>query len=287
MPGMMATLERPAGAARAPWPDRVNVLGVGVSALSIPLALSQFDAWIAAGAREYVCVADVHAIMQSRWDEGFRAIHNGAGMVTPDGMPLVWLCRLAGRAAVSRVYGPDLLLATCAHSVARGYRHFLYGAAPGVAAALADTLRARFPGLAIVGTHAPPFHDLSAAEAAETAALIEAARPDVVWVGLSTPKQERWMARFRPLLGAPILVGIGAAFDFHSGTKPQAPFWIQRSGFEWLFRLATEPRRLWPRYRKVVPQFLWYLALQQLRLKRFPLPVDVSGASNHADPAPS
>lgn len=281
----MSALAPPAGAARAPWPDRVNILGVGVSALSIELALGQFDAWIAAGAREYVCVADVHAVMQSRWDEGFRAIHNGAGIVTPDGMPLVWLCRLAGRGMVSRVYGPDLLLATCAHSIARGYRHFFYGGAPGVAATLADRLRARFPGLTVAGTYAPPFRALSADEMAETAALIEAARPDLVWVGLSTPKQERWMATFRPLLTAPILVGIGAAFDFHSGGKPQAPFWIQRSGFEWLFRLATEPRRLWPRYRKVVPAFLWYLALQRLGLRRFPLSDDVSGASHHADAA--
>ena len=251
------------------------MLGVGVSALSIPLALGQFDRWISDGAREYVCVADVHAIMQSRWDDGFRAIHNGAGIVTPDGMPLVWLCRLAGRSMVSRVYGPDLLMATCAHSQARGYRHFFYGGAPGVAATLADKLRARFPGLEIVGSYAPPFGEFSAEEAAAGVAAIEAARPDIVWVGLSTPKQERWMAAFRPRLSAPILVGIGAAFDFHSGTKPQAPLWIQRSGFEWLFRLATEPRRLWPRYRKVVPAFLWHLALQKLALKRFPLPDEV------------
>ncbi len=272
-------------ALRAPWPDRVNVLGVGVSALSIPLALGRFDAWIAGGAREYVCVADVHAIMQSRWDDGFRATHNGAGIVTPDGMPLVWLCRLAGRRAVSRVYGPDLLLATCEHSVRRGYRHFFYGGAAGVGATLAAQLTGRFPGLQVVGTHSPPFRDLTEQEAAETAALIDTARPDFVWVGLSTPKQERWMAAFRPHLAASILVGIGAAFDFHSGTKPQAPYWIQRSGFEWLFRLATEPRRLWPRYRKVVPAFLWYLALQKLRLRRFPLPAQ-PGAERHADPAP-
>jgi N-acetylglucosaminyldiphosphoundecaprenol N-acetyl-beta-D-mannosaminyltransferase len=269
---------QPAGGARAPWRDRVNILGVGVSALSIPLALGQLDAWIAAGAREYVCVADVHAIVQSRWDESFRAIHNGAGIVSPDGMPLVWLCRLAGRRTVSRVYGPDLLLAVCAHSVTRGYRHFFYGGAPGVAAALADQLSARFPGLAIAGTYAPPFHALSDAETADIAARIEAARPDLLWVGLSTPKQERWMATFRPLLTTPVLIGVGAAFDFHSGAKPQAPFWIQRSGFEWLFRLATEPRRLWPRYRKVVPAFLWYLALQKLGLRRFPLSDDASGA---------
>jgi N-acetylglucosaminyldiphosphoundecaprenol N-acetyl-beta-D-mannosaminyltransferase len=265
---------------RAPFPDRVNVLGVGVSALTIPRALAQFDAWIAAGAREYVCVADVHAIMQSRWNADFRAIHNGAGIVTPDGMPLVWLCRAAGR-DVSRVYGPDLLLATCAHSVAKGYRHFFYGGAPGVADTLAALLRERYPGLVVAGTHTPPFRALTDAEARAVSARINQARPDVVWVGLSTPKQERWMAAFRSRLDAPIMIGIGAAFDFHSGSKPQAPYWIQRSGFEWLFRLLSEPKRLWPRYRKVVPGFLWHLALQKSRLRRYDLPDRSSGASLH------
>jgi N-acetylglucosaminyldiphosphoundecaprenol N-acetyl-beta-D-mannosaminyltransferase len=271
--------------ARAPFPDRVNVLGVGVSALTIPRALAQFDAWIAGGAREYVCIADAHAIMQSRWNADFRAIHNGAGIVSPDGMPLVWLCRAAGR-DVSRVYGPDLLLATCAHSVAKGYAQFFYGGAPGVAETLAELLRGRHPGLVVAGTHTPPFRELTDVEAQEVAAVINRARPDIVWVGLSTPKQERWMAAFRARLEAPILVGIGAAFDFHSGSKRQAPYWIQRSGFEWLFRLATEPARLWPRYRKVVPGFLWHLALQKSGLRRYDLPAPdlparPSGASPH------
>jgi N-acetylglucosaminyldiphosphoundecaprenol N-acetyl-beta-D-mannosaminyltransferase len=209
--------------------------------------------------------------MQSRWDPTFRRIHNKAGMVTPDGMPLVWLCRAAGR-DVSRVYGPDLLLAAGAHSVAKGYRHFFYGGAPGIADTLAALLRQKFPGLTVVGTHSPPFRDLAEAEARDVAALINRASPDIVWVGLSTPKQERWMAAFRARLDAPILIGIGAAFDFHSGSKPQAPYWIQRSGFEWLFRVATEPARLWPRYRRVVPGFLWHLALQKAGLRRYDLP---------------
>jgi N-acetylglucosaminyldiphosphoundecaprenol N-acetyl-beta-D-mannosaminyltransferase len=147
---------------------------------------------------------------------------------------------------------------------------------------LADKLRARFPGLQIVGCHTPPFRSLTSQEIGETVAMIEQARPDFVWVGLSTPKQEQWMAAFRPRLPSPILIGVGAAFDFHSGSKPQAPIWIQRSGFEWLFRLATEPRRLWPRYRKVIPGFLWNLSLQKLGLKRFPLP-DFPGADIDAD----
>ncbi|HLZ66929.1 MAG TPA: WecB/TagA/CpsF family glycosyltransferase [Aliidongia sp.] len=253
------------------WSDRVNILGVGVSAINIPRALSQFERWIAAGARQYVCVADVHAIMQSRWSEQFRRIHNGAGMVTPDGMPLVRLAQLKRGAQVDRVYGPDLLVETCAHSVPRGYRHFFFGGGPGVADELARRMTAKCPGLQVAGTYMPPFRATTVEEDEEIVRIINGARPDFVWVGLSTPKQEHWMAKFRPRLDAAILVGIGAAFDFHSGNKPQAPRIIQRSGMEWAFRLATEPKRLWPRYRRVVPQFLYLLAKERLGLEKFPI----------------
>jgi N-acetylglucosaminyldiphosphoundecaprenol N-acetyl-beta-D-mannosaminyltransferase len=253
------------------WPERVNILGVGVSAVNIPHALVQFDRWIVNEARQYVCVADVHAVMQSRWSEEFRRIHNRAGMVTPDGMPLVRLAQWRHGGQVDRVYGPDLLIAACAHSVARGYRHFFFGGAPGVAETLAKRLQARFPGLQIAGTHTPPFRPTTPAEDDEIQRMINRSRADFVWVGLSTPKQEHWMAKFRPRLDAPILVGIGAAFDFHSGNKAQAPKLVQRSGLEWLFRLATEPKRLWPRYRRVIPQFLYLLAREQLGLEKFPI----------------
>ena len=253
------------------WSDRANILGVGVSAITIPRALSQFDRWIASGARQYVCVADVHAIMQSQWSEAFRRIHNGAGMVTPDGMPLVRLAQFAGVGEVDRVYGPDLLVESCAHSVARGYRHFFFGGGPGVADELARRMAGRYPGLQIAGTYTPPFRPTTPEEDDAIVRILNDARPDFVWVGLSTPKQEYWMAKFRPRLGAAILLGIGAAFDFHSGNKPQAPRAVQRSGFEWLFRLATEPKRLWPRYRRVIPQFLYLLAQQKLGLKKFPI----------------
>ncbi|MDB5361067.1 MAG: glycosyl transferase, WecB/TagA/CpsF family [Rhodospirillales bacterium] len=253
------------------WTDRANILGVGVSAITIPRALRQFEQWITTGARQYVCVADVHAIMQSRWSEEFRRIHNGAGMVTPDGMPLVRLAQLARVGEVDRVYGPDLLMEACAFSVARGYRHFFLGGGPGVAEELERRMARRFPGLQIAGSHMPPFRPTTLEEDAEVARIINEARPDFVWVGLSTPKQEYWMAKFRPNLDAAILLGIGAAFDFHSGNKPQAPKLIQRSGFEWLFRLATEPRRLWPRYRRVIPQFLYLIARQKLGLEKFPI----------------
>lgn len=236
---------------------RYGVLDVQVSAVDMTLAVERIGAWVRghdgkAPAR-YVCVRDVNGIVESWKDPALADIHNRAGMVTPDGMPLVWLGRLAGHQHVDRVYGPDLMLALCAAKP--GYRHFFYGGGQGVADLLVARLRERFPQLNVAGTFTPPFRPLSEAERIETARLINAARPDIVWVGLSSPKQERWMAEMAPLLQVPVLIGVGAAFDFHAGLKPQAPRWIQRSGLEWLFRLATEPRRLWKRYLVGIPLF--------------------------------
>lgn len=242
------------------WSDRVNILGVGVSAITIPRALKQFDRWITAGARQYVCVADVHAIMQSRWSEQFRRIHNGAGMVTPDGMPLVRLAQLKRGGRVDRVYGPDLLAETCAHSVPRGYRHFFFGGGPGVAEELARRMAAKYPGLQVAGTHMPPFRPTTAEEDEEIVRIVNDARPDFVWVGLSTPKQEKFMRAYLPRLQATMMLGVGAAFDFHAGTVRQAPRWMQRSGLEWAYRLAQEPRRLWRRYLINDPKFAIVLA---------------------------
>jgi N-acetylglucosaminyldiphosphoundecaprenol N-acetyl-beta-D-mannosaminyltransferase len=246
-------------------PARVDVLGVEVSAIDLAQALAVIDGWIASGAREYVCVTGVHGVMESRRDAGLRLIHNRAGLVTPDGMPLVWLVRQAGFGHVGRVYGPDLMLACCAASIARGYRHFFYGGAPGVAERLRDRLIERFPGLQVVGTYAPPFRPEGSVEDGEVLAAINTAAPDIVWVGLSTPKQERWMDAHRPRLTAPVLIGVGAAFDFHAGVKRQAPRWMQRAGLEWFFRLTQEPRRLWRRYTYNNTRFLLDLALHRLR----------------------
>lgn len=247
------------------------MLGVGVSAIDIPLAVATMERWIAGGRREYICVSGAHGVMECQRDEELRRIHNQAGMVTPDGMPLVWLSRIHGAHHVARVYGPDLMLAVCARSEATGARHFFFGGAGGVPERLAENLRKRFPHLNVAGTYSPPFRALSAEEEQAIVDRINAAAPDVVWVGLSTPKQERWMATNRARLTAPVLVGVGAAFDFHAGLKRQAPLWMQRSGFEWLFRLATEPKRLWRRYAVIVPAFLVLIALQELGLRRRPL----------------
>jgi N-acetylglucosaminyldiphosphoundecaprenol N-acetyl-beta-D-mannosaminyltransferase len=248
---------------------RVDVLGVGVCPVSIPLVLDTIDGWIRARQPHYVCVTGVHGVMESQRDPELRLIHNEAGLVVPDGMPLVWLSRLGGHPETDRVYGPDLLLACCEHSLAHGYRHYFYGGASGVAELLAERLTQRYPGLRVAGTYSPPFRPLTPAEDAAIVRRINGSGADLVWVGLSTPKQERWMYRQRGSLRAPVLLGIGAAFDFHAGLKKQAPRWVQRSGLEWLFRLLTEPRRLWRRYLRNNPAFLWNIGLQAAGLRTF------------------
>ena len=255
-------------------PERVNVLGVAVSAITMQDALTHIHHWITHGTSCYVCVTGVHGVMESQTDPALREIHNRAGLVTPDGMPLVWLSWAHGHRRVERVYGPDLMLACCEASIARGYRHFFYGGASGVPEQLAARLQRRFPGLNVVGTWSPPFRELTPAE--ETAMLghLVAARPDIVWVGLSTPKQERWMARYVGRLPGMVLIGVGAAFDMHAGLKRQAPRWMQRSGLEWLFRLAAEPRRLGRRYLINNPWFVWRLLLQSSGMVRHDLDLD-------------
>jgi N-acetylglucosaminyldiphosphoundecaprenol N-acetyl-beta-D-mannosaminyltransferase len=243
---------------------RANILGVGVSATNMSMTVSAIDDWIAQRLPHYVCVASVHGVMESQRDEAFRRIYDMAGLVTPDGMPLVWLSRLMGFRHVERVYGPDLMLAVCERSAARGYRHFFYGGGPGVAETLATQLQSRFSGLQVVGLDSPPFRPLTEQEDQAAVERINRACPDIIWVGISTPKQERWMASHREQLSAPVIVGVGAAFDFHAGLKKQAPHWMQRSGLEWCFRLMTEPRRLWRRYLVNNPWFLWLILLQVL-----------------------
>jgi N-acetylglucosaminyldiphosphoundecaprenol N-acetyl-beta-D-mannosaminyltransferase len=250
-------------------PERMNVLGVGVSAVTMAQAVDVIQGWITAEDHKYVCVTGVHGVIESQDDPSLRDIHNCAGLVTPDGMPLVWLGRLNGYRHIERVYGPDLMLACCAASVSKGYRHFLYGGAPGVPERLAARLQQRFPGLMVAGTWSPPFGTPTPGEERAMIERINAANPDIVWVGLSTPKQERWMATHVGRLCASVLIGVGAAFDFHAGLKRQAPRWMQRSGLEWLFRLGTEPRRLWRRYLLNNPRFVWRIFLQATGVLRY------------------
>ncbi len=249
--------------------QHVNVLGVAVSAVNPELAIEIIENWIDAGERHYVCVTGVHGVMESQKDERLRRIHNQAGMVTPDGMPLVWLSRLKGFTFVQRVYGPDLMLALCARSAMIGHRHYFYGGAAGVPDQLASAFSNRFPGIQIAGTYSPPFRSLSDEERENVIRDIDQSDADIVWVGLGTPKQEKWMAEFVQLLRAPVLIGVGAAFDFLTGRKPQAPRWMQRAGLEWLFRLISEPRRLWRRYLFNNPVFILRITAQILGWKRY------------------
>ncbi len=236
--------------------DRVDILGVGVSPINLDDAVATIERWISERSRNYVCIRDVHGVMESRRDQRLRSIHNEAGMVTPDGMPLVWLLRLLGKGNVDRVYGPDLMRKMTAVSSLRGYRQFYYGGAEGVADKLKQALTNAHPNLEVAGTLCPPFRELTPDEDQADVDAINMARPDIIWVGLSTPKQEFWMARHLGRIEAPVMVGVGAAFDFLAGTKRQAPRWIQRNGLEWLFRLCSEPRRLWRRYAYSVPGFI-------------------------------
>ncbi|MGH7984749.1 MAG: WecB/TagA/CpsF family glycosyltransferase [Candidatus Binataceae bacterium] len=242
----------------------VDILGVTVSAVNLATTLEVIESWIASRISHYVCVTGVHGIMESYRDPELMEIHNRAGLVTPDGMPLVWLSRRTFP-YVGRVYGPDLVLALCARSQDTGYRHFFYGATVPTLSTLQRRLICRFPKLNIVGTFSPPFRSPSLEEDGQIVARIKAAKPDVLWVGLSTPKQERWMANHVEKLGIPALIGVGAAFDFHAGVKRQAPLWMQRSGLEWTFRLATEPRRLWRRYLTNNPAFVYLILLDTFR----------------------
>jgi N-acetylglucosaminyldiphosphoundecaprenol N-acetyl-beta-D-mannosaminyltransferase len=194
--------------------------------------------------------------MESQRDPELLAIHNASGLTTPDGMPLVWAGRRAGMAHMRRVYGPDLMLAVCKLAAERGWSSYFYGAADGVPELLAQRLADRFPGLKVAGTLSPPFRPLTPEEDAEVVERINAAAPDLLWVGLSTPKQERWMAAYLGRLRVPVMVGVGAAFDMHAGLLPQAPGWMQASGLEWLYRLYREPRRLWRRYLRNNPRFV-------------------------------
>lgn len=235
--------------------ERTDILGVGVSSIDLADAVATIERWIGERSRNYVCVTGVHGVMESRRDQRLRRIHNEAGMVAPDGMPLVWLSRLFGKRRTTRVYGPDLMRKMTAVSRLRGYRQFYYGGADGVADELRRALVASHPGLEVAGAFSPPFRDLTPEEDQAVVEAINATRPDIVWVGLSTPKQEFWMASHLGRIEAPAMVGVGAAFDFLAGTKRQAPLWMQRNGLEWLFRLCSEPRRLWRRYAYIVPGF--------------------------------
>ena len=255
-------------------PEKQLVLNVGVSKTSYGEVVALCSEWIAEAkiskplAARYVCVTSVHGIVMAQDDPAFCAILNAADVVTPDGMPVVWALRSFGSRQQQRVYGPTLMLDICREAARRGHRIFLYGGRPDSLSALIDSLRERFPNLPIAGSYSPPFRPLSESEDQAIQQQIRSSRADIVFVGISTPKQERWMFEHRDAFPGSILIGVGAAFDFHAGRTRQAPAWMQRNGLEWLFRLMTEPARLWRRYLLVTPRFLPLWAKQKWRSRR-------------------
>ncbi len=247
-----------------------DVLGTHVSAIDMARALHIAAHWIDCGRPGYVCVTGVHGVMEASRDPEFRHVLNRAVMNAPDGMPISWVGWLQGFAQMDRIFGPDFMAGLCELSPARGYRHFLYGGNPGVVEQLKSVLEARFPGLSIVGTYTPPFRPLHAEEEKDLLARVRACRPHVLWVGLSTPRQENFMARHVDRLQVPLLVGVGAAFDFHTGRIRDCSPWIKRSGLQWLHRLIQDPHRLTRRYLRNNPEFVFRIAVSMLNRRSFP-----------------
>ncbi|MGH9596897.1 MAG: WecB/TagA/CpsF family glycosyltransferase [Edaphobacter sp.] len=248
--------------------EYADILGVRVSAINLVRAVDIATRWIATGKSGYVCVTGVHGVMEAQKGAELRNILNHAVMNTPDGMPMSWIGWLQGFDEMDRVFGPDFMSAICQLSPEQNYRHFLYGGQPGVAQKLKELLERKFSGLQIVGTYTPPFRTLNAEEENELLAKVYASSPHILWVGLSTPKQELFMAHYVDRLQVPLLVGVGAAFDYHTGRIRDCSPWIKRAGLQWLHRLLQDPRRLWRRYLKNNFTFTWKITLQLLRQRR-------------------
>ncbi len=247
---------------------RFDILGVRVSAINIPESDVFINQFIQKKECCYICVAPVSTIVQCREDEAYRKVVNEAAIVTPDGMPLVWLGRLQGNKNMARTYGPDLMLYVCKSGLGQGCRHYFYGATPEVLERLESRLKNQFQDIKIVGSFSPGFSRQCQDESPEVLQAINRLRPDILWVGLGSPKQDFWMYRHRDQLEVPVMVGVGAAFDFLAGTKPQAPAWMRGIGLEWFFRLCCEPARLWKRYLIGNSKFIWYLLQDSLKKKR-------------------
>jgi N-acetylglucosaminyldiphosphoundecaprenol N-acetyl-beta-D-mannosaminyltransferase len=250
---------------------RANVLGVGIHATTMEEAVYLSRCLLQSRAQAYVCLTGVHGVMEAQRNAQMRCILNQAALCLPDGMPTVWLGRAQGHQQMARVYGPDYMAELCQLGLRLGYRHFLYGGKPGVAALLRQRLQLRFPGIQIVGTFTPPFGELSAAQQLDLRHQLAASQPDILWIGLSTPKQERFMAGHLGKLDVTLMVGVGAAFDIHAGLATDSPHWVKQCGLQWLDRLRKEPRRLWRRYLANNPAFLWNTVLQMTQARHFPI----------------
>ena len=267
--------DRPAAATAPEPPGTANVVGMPIAITDYERTLDWIDGCVATGAREYLCVAPVHLVMLAAEDPEVMIAVNGAGMIVPDGQPLVWALHSLGARDASRVYGPDLMAAACERGARTGTKMYLYGGKnDGALVQLTLNLRRRYPGLEIVGGYSPPYRPLEVHEEEAVAADINSSGADIVWVGTGQPKQEIWMANMRDRLEAPVLVGVGAAFDFHAGLVQQAPSSVQEAGLEWAWRLSKEPGRLWHRYLRYNPLFVKEFARQWAENRRSGAPAD-------------
>jgi N-acetylglucosaminyldiphosphoundecaprenol N-acetyl-beta-D-mannosaminyltransferase len=246
-----------------------EILGLPIAMTDYATAMDVMDGMIERREPGYVSAVAVHAVMVAQHDAEMRDALLGSSLIVPDGMPLVWAANALGASLQNRVYGPELMLRYSARCVERGHRVWLYGGRDqGSLAQLALDLRRSFPGIRIVGGYSPPFRPLSEAEEQDVVERIEHDSPDVIWVGIGVPKQEKWMARMRERVDVPVMAAVGAAFDFHAGRISQAPAWMQERGLEWTYRIAQEPRRLLPRYLYYNPAFLMGFARQLVRERR-------------------
>ncbi len=247
---------------------QVNVLGVGIHAVDIESTAWILETSVRERTKGYVCLAGVHGVMEAQRTPSLKSIYAEALLVAPDGMPTVWMGHLQGFSTMQRVFGPDLMIRILAQEEFRNCTHFFCGAGPGVAETLRDEMLRRFPWVKITGTYSPPFRPMTSIEELELVERVRLLQPDIIWVGLSTPKQERFMARYLPVLDTKLMIGVGAAFLFHTGAIRDSPDWVKRAGLQWLHRLLQEPTRLWKRYLLNNPLFIGRALLQIIGLTR-------------------
>jgi N-acetylglucosaminyldiphosphoundecaprenol N-acetyl-beta-D-mannosaminyltransferase len=261
--------------------NRVNVLGIGVDATTPEDVARTLSASLQAETKRYVCLTGVHGVMEAQREPSLKSIFANSLVVAPDGMPTVWMGHLQGFSTMKRVYGPDLMIDIFSRADFCDRVHFFCGGEHGIAENLRDVILRRFPRAKIAGTFSPPFRPMTALEEEELAAMVHSLKPDIIWVGLSTPKQERFMARYLPMLDTKLMIGVGAAFLYHTGAIRESPEWVKRVGLQWLDRLFQEPARLWKRYLLNNPVFIFHAVLQVLRLKRYTL----EDGSQHQQPS--
>lgn len=251
--------------------DKINILGVGISRISIKEAIEQIGKYMAGGGYHYVLASNVHTVIMSQCDNAYRRLTNEADIALPDGKPLVWAAGLLEKARLQRICGRDLMSSVCKESLKSGYSHYFLGGRETVLSTLIKKLETKYPGLNIAGYYSPPFRPLTKEEDRRIIQMINDSKADIVWVGLGAPKQEQWIAEHLGKIKSPVMVAVGAVFDFFSGNVKQAPQWMQKVGLEWFFRFCVEPHRLWRRYIYNNPKFMYLLLCQTLGLRKFPI----------------